>query len=93
MSEQNQRYRSATNYVDENDAKTKFQMMDNLLQEISKMNEVVKIIDTRIFVADRTWIGLEEKIKEIKTKLEALINVVCNAPNGPIRLIKVTAYK
>lgn len=70
MSEQNQRYRSATNYVDENDAETKFQMMDNLLQEISKMNEVVKVIDTRIFVADRTWIGLEEKIKEIKTKLD-----------------------
>ena len=31
--------------------------------------------------------------KEIKTKLEALINVVCNDPHGPIRLIKVTAYK
>ena len=31
--------------------------------------------------------------EEIKTKLEALINVVCNDPNGPIRLIKVTAYK
>ena len=31
--------------------------------------------------------------EEIKTKLEALINIVCNDPNGPIRLIKVTAYK
>lgn len=31
--------------------------------------------------------------KEIKTKLEALVNVVCNDPNGPVRLIKVTAYK
>lgn len=31
--------------------------------------------------------------KEIKTKLEALINVVSNDPNGPVRLIKVTAYK
>lgn len=31
--------------------------------------------------------------KEIKTKLEALINVVCNDPNGPVRLIKVTAEK
>ena len=31
--------------------------------------------------------------KEIKTKLEALINVVCNDPNGPGRLIKVTAQK
>ena len=31
--------------------------------------------------------------KTVKTKLETLINVVCNDPNGPIRLIKVTAYK
>lgn len=31
--------------------------------------------------------------KDVKTKLEALINVVCDDPNGPIRLIKVTAYK
>lgn len=31
--------------------------------------------------------------KDIKTKLETLINVVCNDPNGPIRLIKVTSYK
>lgn len=31
--------------------------------------------------------------KEVKTKLEALINVVCNDPNGPVRLIKVTAEK
>ena len=31
--------------------------------------------------------------KEIKKKLEALINVVCNDPNGPVRLIKVVAYK
>lgn len=31
--------------------------------------------------------------REIKTKLEALINVVCNDPSGPVRLIKVTAQK
>jgi len=31
--------------------------------------------------------------KDIKTKLESLINVVCDDPNGPVRLIKVTAYK
>lgn len=70
MTEQNQRYRSASSYVDEEDAETKFQLMDTLMKEISRMNEVVKIVDTRIFVADRTWIGLEEKIKEIKTKLD-----------------------
>lgn len=31
--------------------------------------------------------------KEIKTKLETFINVVCNDPNGPVRLIKITAEK
>ncbi|MDR2809589.1 MAG: DUF1573 domain-containing protein [Tannerellaceae bacterium] len=31
--------------------------------------------------------------KEIKTKLEAFIHIVCNDPNGPVRLIKVTAEK
>jgi len=31
--------------------------------------------------------------KEIKTKLEAYINIVCNDPTGPVRLIKVTAEK
>ena len=31
--------------------------------------------------------------KEIKAKLEALINIVCNDPDGPIRFVKVTAEK
>ena len=31
--------------------------------------------------------------KEIKTKLETLIHFVCNDPNGPVRLVKVTANK
>lgn len=31
--------------------------------------------------------------RDIKTKLEALINIVCNDPNGPVRLVKVTAEK
>ncbi|MDR1919276.1 MAG: DUF1573 domain-containing protein [Tannerellaceae bacterium] len=31
--------------------------------------------------------------KEVKAKLEAFIHIVCNDPNGPVRLIKVTAEK
>lgn len=31
--------------------------------------------------------------KDVKAKMEALINVVCNDPNGPVRLVKVTAHK
>lgn len=29
--------------------------------------------------------------KDVKTNLEAIINIVCNDPNNPVRLIKVTA--
>ncbi|MDR1555616.1 MAG: DUF1573 domain-containing protein [Tannerellaceae bacterium] len=31
--------------------------------------------------------------KELKTKLETFIHIVCNDPNGPVRLIKITAEK
>lgn len=31
--------------------------------------------------------------RDIKTKLESLINIVCNDPKGPVRLVKVTAEK
>jgi hypothetical protein len=31
--------------------------------------------------------------REIKTKTELFIHVVCNDPNGPVRLIKVTAER
>ena len=31
--------------------------------------------------------------KDVKVRLEALVNIICNDPNGPVRLLKVTAYK
>ncbi len=31
--------------------------------------------------------------KAVKTKIETLINIVCNDPNGPVRLVKVIAEK
>lgn len=40
-----------------------------------------------------TTIKVTVRPKEVKTKLEALINIVCNDPNGPVRLVKVTAEK
>ena len=40
-----------------------------------------------------TTLKVTVRPKEIKTKLEALINIVCNDPNGPVRLVKVTAEK
>lgn len=40
-----------------------------------------------------TTIKIAIQPKEIKAQMEALVNLVCNDPNGPVRLIKVTAYK
>ncbi|MDL2264918.1 DUF1573 domain-containing protein [Parabacteroides sp. OttesenSCG-928-G07] len=40
-----------------------------------------------------TTIKISIQPKDIKAQMEALVNVVCNDPNGPVRLIKVTAYK
>ena len=31
--------------------------------------------------------------KDVKVRLDALINIICNDPNGPVRLLKVTAHK
>ncbi len=41
----------------------------------------------------KTTFKISIRPKDVKAKMEALINVVCNDPNGPVRLIKVTAYK
>ncbi len=59
---------------------------DNELVNISGGKKKLKSGETATF-------KVSLRPKEIKTKLETLINVVCNDPNGPIRLIKVTAYK
>lgn len=31
--------------------------------------------------------------KDVKVRLEALVNIISNDPNGPVRLLKVTAHK
>lgn len=70
MKEQNHRYVSATDYTTQAEAEQKFCDMKDLMEEISAMDEVVKNIDTRIFLCDRSWLGLDEKVKNTKTTLE-----------------------
>ena len=69
MKEQNHRYQSATDYTSATDAKNKFLDMQELLDEISGMEEVMKDIDARIFLSDRSWVGLDEKVKKTKEEL------------------------
>lgn len=69
MKEQNHRYETATNYTSATEAKNKFLDMQELLDEISGMEEVMKDIDARIFLCDRSWVGLDERVKKTKETL------------------------
>lgn len=70
MKEMNARYNSTSDYTEQTDAQTQFFLLKELLDDINAMKEVIKKIDTRIFVSDRTWNGLEDKVKNIKTELD-----------------------
>lgn len=70
MKEQNTRYKNATNYTDESEASDKFLDMKTIIDDIQQMSEVMKCVDARIFVADRSWLELDERTKKIKEKLD-----------------------
>ena len=70
MKEVNSRYGSSTNYTDEKDAIKDFQDYDKLLTEVKSMKEVTKVIDTRMFLADRSWLDLDNRVKKMKRQLD-----------------------
>lgn len=70
MKEQNERYKSATNFDEIEDAKARFNEMKRLYQEISSMGEVIKLLHIRIFVAEHSLYKLQDKIKDVMTKIE-----------------------
>lgn len=71
MKEQKYRYRDATDYQEQYDAQKRLQEMQKLFDEISSMGEVIKLVHIRIFVADSSLPSLEDKIKNIMSKLES----------------------
>lgn len=71
MKEQQYRYAEATDFQEKYDAKQRFQEMEQLFDEINSMGEIVKLLHIRIFVADRSWVALENKVKNLMTKLES----------------------
>ena len=71
MKEQQYRYMEAQNCQEKYDAKQRFQEMERLYEEISSLGEVIKLLHIRIFVADHSYIRLEEKVKNILAKLES----------------------
>lgn len=71
MKEQQYRYMEAQNFQEKYDAKQRFQEMECLYEEISSLGEVIKLLHIRIFVADHSYMRLEEKVKNILAKLES----------------------
>lgn len=71
MKEQEHRYMEAQNFQEKYDAKQRFQEMERLYEEISSLGEVIKLLHIRIFVADHSYMRLEEKVKNILAKLES----------------------
>lgn len=71
MKEQGYRYEEAKNFQESYDAKKRFEELQTLYEDISNLGEVVKLVHARIFIADSSWEHLEERLKEIKTKLES----------------------
>ena len=71
MKEQHQRYLGATDFQERYDARQRYQEMERLYDEISAMGEVIKLLHVRIFVADRSFVELEEKVKGIMNRLES----------------------
>lgn len=71
MKEQQYRYAEANDFQERYDAKQRYQEMERLFDEINSMGEVIKLLHIRIFVADRSWVNLENKVKNLMTKLES----------------------
>ena len=70
MKEQNLRYMESKDFAEQYDAQQRFQEMKKLYQDITSMGEVIKLLQIRIFVTDRSLERLEEKIKGIMASLE-----------------------
>lgn len=71
MKEQRSRYMEANDFQEQYDAKQRYREMERLFDEINAMGEVIKLLHVRIFVADRSFIQLEEKVKNIMARLES----------------------
>lgn len=69
--EEIQRARYATDFEEAYDAEERKHQLQSMYNEIKSMGEIVKMVQIRIMVFDKTLIGLEEKTGKIMEKLES----------------------
>lgn len=70
MKEQAGRKMEAKNFAELYDAEKRLGEMKRMYDEIQSLNEIIKLLHIRIFVADRSFEALERRIKNIMDKLE-----------------------
>lgn len=71
MIEQDSRYRSATEYGEQHNAQKRFMELEKMLDEIQSYGEVIKVLQSRIFVSEWTRANLEEKVANIIATLDS----------------------
>lgn len=71
LKEQNTRFNQAVNFEESFDAAQRTKELQTLYKEIDSMGEVIKLISIRIFLSDKNWIALQEKIKKLSAILES----------------------
>lgn len=71
ITEENARAYASKNYVELYDAEKRREELKQLFDELSRMGEVIKVCDFRIFVKAQTLRELEEKCADIFKSLEA----------------------
>lgn len=71
MKEQNLRYAETGDTAAQTDAMARFKELKELYDQLALMGEVIKTIQCKIYVSDRTYDGLEKKVEDIQTSLEA----------------------
>lgn len=71
IKEQKIRYEESHDYGDRLNARQRLEEMESLYEEIVSLGEVIKLLVIRIFVADRSFSTLEEKVKGIMATLES----------------------
>lgn len=70
ISEEQARSHVAKNYEELYDAQKRSQELQDLYDNLSRLGEVIKLVDFRIFVKGKTLAELEERCKEITKNLE-----------------------
>ena len=61
--EQKNRYKEETNEVNAIEAQSTYSSLHQLADDITNFGEVIKLVHIRYYLADKTKVGLEEKVK------------------------------